>query len=41
MITEGYDRPRGGSLPARAQVVVVGGGNIGTSVAYHLALLGI
>jgi glycine cleavage system aminomethyltransferase T/glycine/D-amino acid oxidase-like deaminating enzyme len=27
-------------LPARAQAVVVGGGIIGTSVAYHLALLG-
>jgi glycine cleavage system aminomethyltransferase T/glycine/D-amino acid oxidase-like deaminating enzyme len=27
-------------LPARAQTVIVGGGVIGTSVAYHLALLG-
>lgn len=29
-----------GSLPARAQVVIVGGGVIGTSVAYHLTKLG-
>ncbi len=29
-----------GRLPDRAQVVVVGGGVIGTSVAYHLARLG-
>ena len=28
------------TLPAHARVVVVGGGVIGTSVAYHLALLG-
>src|SRR5512142_837574 len=28
------------SLPARARVVVVGGGVIGTSVAYHLAQAG-
>ena len=27
-------------LPDRAQVVIVGGGVIGTSVAYHLAKLG-
>src|ERR1700754_1037357 len=29
-----------GSLPTRAQVVVIGGGVIGTSVAYHLTKLG-
>jgi glycine cleavage system aminomethyltransferase T/glycine/D-amino acid oxidase-like deaminating enzyme len=29
-----------GELPDRAQYVVVGGGVIGTSIAYHLALLG-
>ena len=28
------------SIPAHARVVVVGGGVIGTSVAYHLALMG-
>jgi 4-methylaminobutanoate oxidase (formaldehyde-forming) len=33
-------QPRGGALPSRARVVVVGGGIIGTSVAYHLAALG-
>ncbi|HYF11328.1 MAG TPA: FAD-dependent oxidoreductase, partial [Actinomycetota bacterium] len=31
----------GGDLPDRAQVVIVGGGVIGSSVAYHLAGLGI
>src|SRR5256884_7816115 len=30
----------GPALPARARVVIVGGGVIGTSVAYHLAQLG-
>src|ERR1700752_553132 len=30
----------GAALPDRAQVVIVGGGVIGTSVAYHLAALG-
>ena len=29
-----------GDLPSRAQYVVVGGGVIGTSIAYHLAKLG-
>ena len=28
------------TLPSRARVVVIGGGVIGTSVAYHLADLG-
>ncbi|MDH3471979.1 MAG: FAD-dependent oxidoreductase, partial [Acidimicrobiia bacterium] len=30
----------GGSLPDRARVVIIGGGVIGSSVAYHLAKLG-
>jgi heterotetrameric sarcosine oxidase gamma subunit len=32
--------PTGGDLPDRARVVVIGGGVIGTSTAYHLAHLG-
>ncbi len=36
------ERPRtGGPLPQRARVVVIGGGVIGTSVAYHLAHAGV
>src|SRR6185503_19228215 len=31
----------GGPLPDRAHVVIVGGGVIGSSIAYHLAGLGI
>ncbi len=31
----------GRDLPQRARVVVVGGGVIGTSVAYHLAHMGV
>lgn len=35
------DRPTSSvTLPARAQVVIVGGGIVGTSVAYHLTRLG-
>ena len=29
-----------GALPQRARVVIIGGGVIGTSVAYHLAKAG-
>jgi len=36
----GGDRAAGSRLPERAQVVIVGGGVIGCSVAYHLAHLG-
>jgi 4-methylaminobutanoate oxidase (formaldehyde-forming) len=32
--------PTEGALPARARVVIIGGGVIGTSTAYHLARLG-
>ena len=37
---EPTEAPSGGDLPARARVVVIGGGVIGTSTAYHLARLG-
>src|SRR6202142_2236778 len=33
--------PDTGDIPARAHVVVIGGGIIGTSVAYHLGHLGV
>ena len=36
----GGDRMAGSRLPDRAQVVIVGGGVIGCSIAYHLAHLG-
>ncbi len=36
----GYAVPEKTALPERAQVVIVGGGVIGCSVAYHLARLG-
>ncbi len=40
-MAEAARKPPGSvDLPARAQVVVVGGGIIGTSVAYHLAQMG-
>ena len=32
--------PRSPALPDRARAVVIGGGAIGTSIAYHLAKLG-
>ena len=37
----GTSAPSSAGLPDRARVVVVGGGVIGTSVAYHLAHLGV
>jgi heterotetrameric sarcosine oxidase gamma subunit len=40
-MTEPSDRPQAADLlPERAQVVIVGGGVIGCSIAYHLAHLG-
>ena len=39
-MTEPPGLPRSPALPARARVVIVGGGVIGASVAYHLAAMG-
>jgi heterotetrameric sarcosine oxidase gamma subunit len=39
-MTEAPGPPRSPALPARARVVIIGGGVIGASVAYHLAALG-
>jgi 4-methylaminobutanoate oxidase (formaldehyde-forming) len=36
----GDDKTSSGALPARARVVIIGGGVIGCSVAYHLAHMG-
>lgn len=41
MISESASPARVGALPSRAQVVVVGGGIVGCSVAYHLARRGV
>ena len=38
--TAAHPAPPGPPLPDRARVVIIGGGVIGTSVAYHLAALG-
>jgi len=38
-MTEGHSSPMG-SFPTQAQVVIIGGGIIGCSVAYHLIKLG-
>src|SRR5580692_7105372 len=35
-----FGRPAARTVPDRAQVVIVGGGVIGCSIAYHLAHLG-
>ena len=40
VLAEGRERPSWLTLPQRARVVIIGGGVIGTSVAYHLATAG-
>ena len=39
-LNAGEPGPTGGTVPGRAQVVIVGGGVTGCSIAYHLAHLG-
>jgi glycine cleavage system aminomethyltransferase T/glycine/D-amino acid oxidase-like deaminating enzyme len=39
-VARARDAADSGSLPARAQYIVVGGGVIGSSIAYHLMVLG-
>jgi glycine cleavage system aminomethyltransferase T/glycine/D-amino acid oxidase-like deaminating enzyme len=39
-MTEAPGPPRSPALPGRARVVIIGGGVIGASVAYHLAAMG-
>lgn len=41
MTPEDYTRPQMNAIPSRADVVIVGGGVVGCSIAYHLTKLGI
>jgi len=40
MTKDKQQKPANSSLPSHAQVVIIGGGVIGCSVAYHLTKLG-